>query len=231
VISVEEIDFKLQDFDGHKRELLSKSRSIHTLDKIAIDPELLSPIKGGRRRSSVSFDKERARKVIKFIEYAPRLFNQLRKKYGISGTLLQDSFDPSKNKAAAFEAGESQGKSGSFFFFTHDKRFLIKTIGNSEYTTFMKFLPEYYRHCFTRLDSLIARIYGIYKIQMSSLSSVYFYLMENVLRIDNDRSLITIFDLKGSKINRDVNEAGKGPKSVLKDENYLRKKDQVILQS
>jgi 1-phosphatidylinositol-4-phosphate 5-kinase len=149
--------------------------------------------------------------------------------YDITGKLLQDSLNPTKNKAAAFAAGESQGKSGSFFFFTYDKRFLIKTINKSEYTTFMKFLPEYYRHCFTNVKSLIARVYGIYKIEISNVSSVYFYLMENVLRMDKDRKLLGIFDLKGSLVNRDVDETGKEATSTLKDENYLRRKKEVIL--
>lgn len=36
------------------------------------------------------------------------------------------------NIDAVFKAGESQGKSGSFFFFSHDRKFIIKTMFDDE---------------------------------------------------------------------------------------------------
>ena len=39
-----------------------------------------------------------------------------------------ESFTPAFNNKAVFKAGESQGKSGSFFFFSHDRKFIIKTM-------------------------------------------------------------------------------------------------------
>jgi len=60
---------------------------------------------------------------------------------------------------------ESEGKSGSFFFFSHDGRFLIKTISNNELNTMIgKFMENYMDYVNKNPDSLIARVYGIYTI-------------------------------------------------------------------
>lgn len=45
-----------------------------------------------------------------------------------------------------FKAGEGAGKSGSFFFFTHDNQFIIKTMKHDEVVIFLKFLPDYITH-------------------------------------------------------------------------------------
>lgn len=53
-------------------------------------------------------------------EFAPDVFSFLRIKDGYSNKTLEVSLDPEKNKEKVFKAGESQGKSGSFFFFSQD---------------------------------------------------------------------------------------------------------------
>ena len=53
-------------------------------------------------------------------EFAPDVFSFLRQKDGYTNKTLELSLDPEKNKEKVFKAGESQGKSGSFFFFSTD---------------------------------------------------------------------------------------------------------------
>jgi len=53
------------------------------------------------------------------------------------------SLDAAKNRQQVFKAKESAGKSGSFFFFSYDRRFLIKTMNNSELEVFINCLPDY----------------------------------------------------------------------------------------
>lgn len=61
---------------------------------------------------------------------------------------------------------ESEGKSGAFFFITHDKRFIIKTITDSELQTMRgQFMKGYYDYTSTNSESLLTRIYGLYEIQ------------------------------------------------------------------
>jgi len=42
--------------------------------------------------------------------------------------MIKDSLNPESNLDNARKAGESTGKSGSFFFFLKDKKFIIKTM-------------------------------------------------------------------------------------------------------
>jgi len=80
-----------------------------------------------------------------------------------------------------FQAGEGAGKSGSFFFFSHDKKFIIKTMRESELTVFMKILPNYIDHLQRNPDSLLAKIFGVFTVKKDGLGTVHVVLMENTL--------------------------------------------------
>ena len=79
-------------------------------------------------------------------EYAPDVFSFLRQKDGFTNKTLRQSLDPDRNKEKVFKAGESQGKSGSFFFFSQDQKFIIKTMTESDFTAFMRLFRSYFRH-------------------------------------------------------------------------------------
>ena len=79
-------------------------------------------------------------------EYAPDVFSFLRQKDGFTNKTLQLSLDPERNKEKVFKAGESQGKSGSFFFFSEDQKFIIKTMTESDFNAFMRLFRSYFRH-------------------------------------------------------------------------------------
>jgi hypothetical protein len=51
-------------------------------------------------------------------ELAPKVFKYLRHLDGLDEACLKESLEPKKNVESIFKAGESQGKSGSFFFFS-----------------------------------------------------------------------------------------------------------------
>jgi hypothetical protein len=51
------------------------------------------------------------------------------------------SLRPRFNPGMLFKAGEGAGRSGSFFFFSQDDRYIIKTITRSELNLYLKFLP------------------------------------------------------------------------------------------
>ena len=60
------------------------------------------------------------------------LFTELLEANNINLFLLELSLSPALNKKQVFSAGEGSGKSGSFFFFSHDKQFIIKTMKEAE---------------------------------------------------------------------------------------------------
>ena len=88
---------------------------------------------------------------------------------------------PEKNNKAVFKAGKSQGKSGSFFFFSHDRRFIIKTMFQEELDIMMESLPEYFRHIQQNPKSLVARIYGVFQVEMDGIVPINILLMANTI--------------------------------------------------
>jgi 1-phosphatidylinositol-4-phosphate 5-kinase len=53
-------------------------------------------------------------------------------------------------------------------------------------------------------NSFLARIYGIYSVQMKGHCAVHLMLMEHTLQIKDQDNLQRVFDLKGSTTNRRV---------------------------
>ena len=79
-----------------------------------------------------------------------------------------------------FKAGEGAGSSGSFFFFSHDQRFLIKTMSSEEKKVMLDMLEAYVEHIkSTNNQSLLARIYGIFSISTNYFAPVHIMIMQN----------------------------------------------------
>ena len=75
-----------------------------------------------------------------------------------------------------FKATEGQGASGSFFFFTHDNRFTIKTMSVEEVENLEEMLDDYVNHLLMNKDSLISRIYGVFLIETDFFDPLYIML-------------------------------------------------------
>lgn len=140
---------------------------------------------------------------VKVYDYAYKAFHKLRAEDGITNELIKNSLDPNDNLENARKAGESTGKSGSFFFFTKDRKFCVKTMFNEELDVFMLKLNHYFEHLEENKDSLLGRIYGIFQVRMKGVVPVNFILMANTVKIHQKEGLKT-YDLKGSLVNRRV---------------------------
>lgn len=92
------------------------------------------------------------RKVINIYEnvivsdYAYKAFHKLRDADGITSEMIRVSLDPQANLENAKKAGESTGRSGSFFFFSQDRKFIIKTMFENELDVFMLKINDYFNH-------------------------------------------------------------------------------------
>ena len=75
-------------------------------------------------------------------------------------------------------------------------------------------------------NSLLARTYGIFSIEIAGISKIYFIMMENTFRdLEEEKIKYQIYDMKGSTVQREE----KNPQaSVLKDINYFRSNDCFI---
>ena len=115
----------------------------------------------------------------------------------ISKKVLIHSLDIEKNFPQLSELKDSDGKSGSVFFYTYDKKFIIKTIPDNELTSITNsFLKDYYDLISENNRIILCKIYGVYTFK-TGLNEINFILMENIAPID-DKYIKYKFDLKGS---------------------------------
>jgi len=151
--------------------------------------------------------------TFKFKDYAPVAFAYLRRMFGVN----EFDFLLSVCGNANFIEFISNAKSGQFFFYSSDGKYMIKTMTNSESKFLRRILPHYFRHCTENPNSLIAKFLGMYRVKLYHLRrNVKFVIMNSVYF--TDKSLQTFYDLKGSELGR----TAKPGQDVLKD-NDLRK--------
>lgn len=91
-----------------------------------------------------------------------------------------DSLAPKYNRDQVFKSGEGAGRSGSFFFFSHDRRFIIKTMTDGELKLYLKQIAEFSKHFAENSNSLLAKIFGVFTINTPYMKQVHVMLMENV---------------------------------------------------
>ena len=61
----------------------------------------------------------------------------------------------------------SSGKSGALFYFTKDKKYILKSISHREFKILIgqKFLKDYHRFMSTNSESLMTRFFGAYRFR------------------------------------------------------------------
>ena len=117
----------------------------------------------------------------------------------------------------------SPGKSGSFFYFSRDYKYIIKTIHHSEHKFLRRILREYYNHVQNNHNTLLSQFYGLHRVKIPYGRKIHFVVMNNLF--PPHRDIHQTFDLKGSTVGRDFREEDleKNPRATLKDLNWLRR--------
>ncbi|KAL2853871.1 hypothetical protein BJY01DRAFT_48868 [Aspergillus pseudoustus] len=159
----------------------------------------------------------------KFKDYAPWVFRHLRAKFRLDPA---DYLMSLTSKYILSELG-SPGKSGSFFYFSRDYKYIIKTIHHAEHKLLRKILPEYYKHVEQNPNTLISQFYGLHRVKMAYGRKIHFVVMNNLF--PPHRDIHSTFDLKGSMIGREMSEdyIKDHPRSTMKDLNWLRRERQL----
>lgn len=155
----------------------------------------------------------------KFKDYAPWVFRHLR---GIFKLDPADYLVSLTSKYILSELG-SPGKSGSFFYFSRDYKYIIKTIHHAEHKFLRKILKDYYNHVQENPNTLLSQFYGLHRVKIPYGRKIHFVVMNNLF--PPHRDIHRTFDLKGSTIGRDFREEDleKNPRATLKDLNWLRR--------
>lgn len=165
----------------------------------------------------------------KFKDYSPEVFRELRSLFGIDPA---DYLMSITGKYILSELG-SPGKSGSFFYYSRDFRFIIKTIHHSEHRQLRRMLKEYHQHVKENPNTLISQFYGLHRLKVHGrIEKVHFIVMNNLFPPHRDIHLK--YDLKGSTWGRYTTI---GPEHsdkldlsqyTLKDLNWLERQEKIM---
>lgn len=160
-----------------------------------------------------------ARYDFKFKDYAPWVFRHLRANFKLDPA---DYLISLTSKYILSELG-SPGKSGSFFYFSRDYKYIIKTIHHAEHKLLRRILREYYAHVLENPNTLISQFYGLHRVKVPYGRKIHFVVMNNLFPPHKD--IHETFDLKGSTVGRDFKEEdlAKNPRATMKDLNWLRR--------
>ena len=172
----------------------------------------------------------------KFYDYAPKIFHNIRSMYNISSNAYLKSLGPdnfianlilTKNKSLRELC--SSGKSGSFFYFSYDNKYLLKTISEDEFIIFQTMLKDYYVHITNNKDSLLQRFYGLHMCVFNQ-SKMHFVVMNNVFL--TPLKVHYKYDLKGStyqRTSRKTNNASYDYNIAMKDLDFAERKETINL--
>jgi 1-phosphatidylinositol-4-phosphate 5-kinase len=160
----------------------------------------------------------------KFKDYAPWVFRMIRDAFHVDPSYYLLSL------TGKYVLSEliSSGKSGSFFYYSQDYRFIIKTIHHSEHHFLLKILQHYYNHIKNNPHTLLSRIFGLHRVKLPGNRKIHFVVMGNVFPANKD--IHEVYDLKGSLLGRQIQdeEARANPRAVMKDLNWLERNKKLI---
>lgn len=154
-------------------------------------------------------------KIYEFKDYSPAVFERLRRMYAIQAQDYVKSLGVDKmleswlqGRFSSLEGLCSSGKSGSFFFYSEDGKYMLKTLPKEEFQLFRRMLKSYYAYLLKCPNSLITRIYGLHQIlsrRKLRTTHLYFIVMGNVF--SKSYEIHSRYDLKGSRIGRSTEKA------------------------
>jgi len=149
-----------------------------------------------------------------FQHYAPSVFRCIRTLYGITQQLFYKSM-----VETGISGGKlGDGKSGMLFFYSNDRRFVIKTVTRAEIQFFKSILRNYLTHVVKNKHTLLPRFFGAYKLTLPDQRKLRLVVMNNLF--ETTCKLDEKYDLKGSTRNRYVDTEKFGKGGVLKDLNF-----------
>jgi 1-phosphatidylinositol-4-phosphate 5-kinase len=137
-------------------------------------------------------------KSFKFKDYCPHIFKMLRQMFDIDPT------DYQMELCGNFQYLEfiSNSKSGQFFFYSHDQRYMVKTMTKTESKLLRKILPQYYGYIRKHPWSLLTKYFGMHRVKPHRRKKIYFLIMGSVFFSKPGLEIHEQYDLKGSTVGR-----------------------------
>jgi len=173
----------------------------------------LFPARGGPRTRPHSL-----KHTFKFKVYSPMAFSYLRRMFGV----CESDFINSLCGKANFIEFISNAKSGQFFFYSLDGKYMVKTMSDEESKFLRRILPHYFRHCAQYANSMLPRFMGMYRVKLYHVKkNVTFLVMSSVYGC-GEKEKHKQYDLKGSVLGRQA----KPGEVVLKDNDIRSRQDE-----
>jgi hypothetical protein len=123
----------------------------------------LPPLSGSPAAAPAQDKKGQKPTVFEMTDYAPSAFKELRNRWEVSDLMYYRSLSKLSGDGAV-----GDGKSGMLFFFTQDRRYVLKTVKPNEMSVLVDkgMLGGYLRHMLDNPNSLICRFFGLYRFKM-----------------------------------------------------------------
>lgn len=169
----------------------------------------------------------------KFKDYFGSKFQQIRETFNISN---KDYLESLTSQYVLNELN-SPGKSGSFFYFSKDYKYIIKTIHHSEHIHLRENLSKYVEYINDNPQTMLCQYYGLHRVKLPrsfkhriSNRKIYLVVMYNVFppmaKID------LTYDLKGSKLGRFTNVNNERYENkIRKDINWVQEGEKIIFRT
>lgn len=165
-----------------------------------------------------------------FRDFESDVFSRLRSLVGVDRVAYCHSFSIADGTTRAMVERFTEGKSGSFFYFTQDSRYIVKTVTNGEAALLHASVHAYSRYLEENPDSFLTRFLGLHAMRLSPEQAyITLVVMENLFPAEERLKPKEKYDLKGSWVGRSAlkkgstqnKENGKG--LTLKDKDIVRK--------
>jgi len=179
-------------------------------------------------------------KVTRFIDYAPMVFQRIRASFGIQNDDYLRSVGPEQllgnmvlGNLSSLSELSSEGKSGAFFYYTADGKYMMKTVTHKEQMLLKKMLKKYYDHITQNQGTLLVRFLGLHCLSVhkdrkgSATQKVYFVVMGNMFNTPFE--IHRRYDLKGSWVGRVTKEGNFDPSVALKDVDFTKKNEKIMV--
>jgi len=158
-------------------------------------------------------------KSFKFKDYCPQIFKMLRQMFNI------DPVDYQMEVCGNFHYLEfmSNSKSGQFFFYSHNQKYMVKTMSKTEAKLLRKILPQYYKYIKKHPHSLLVKYFGMHRVKPHRRDRIYFLIMGSVFYSEENMEIHEQYDLKGSTKGRKSCPT----ESMKKDLDFIEKEKEI----
>jgi len=161
-----------------------------------------------------SFNKENLPSHFKVKEYCPLVFRNLRERFGIDDMDFLNSLTKSPRPM------DSPGRSGSKFYQSSDRMYVIKTLTGEEVEEMHSLLKQYHPFIVERHGkTLLPQYLAMYRLTVDN-QETYMVVMRNIF--SGFLKVHRKYDLKGSTVDREASDKEKQKDSpCFKDNDFL----------